>query len=156
VAATDWTKTNLPAAATIFTEQGNMIEAPMGGNFKKLSLDFYGLEENPEIRQLVPEYLAQADYFIVQSRRLFTNHQRLPALYPQTARFYDLLFSGALGFEKIKKFNSFPKLEIGNLKLEIRDEIAEETWSVFDHPVIRIYQKMIPLSKQDYEQILKI
>lgn len=149
VSATEWVKNNLPSESTIFTEQGNMIEAPMGGNFKKISLDFYGLEENPQTRNQIPEYLAQADYFIVQSRRLFSNHQRLPHLYPLTARFYDLLFSGALGFEKIKEFNSYPRPLI-------TDETAEETWSVFDHPVVRIYKKIVPLSRETYEAILKI
>jgi hypothetical protein len=47
-------------------------------------------------------------------------------------------------------------LEIGNWKLEIPDEKAEETWSVFDHPVIRIFKKTQPLSIKDYAKFLEI
>ena len=38
--------------------------------------------------------------------------------------------------------------------MEIPDEDAEETWSVFDHPVVRIYKKTNTLSTIEYEQIL--
>ena len=104
----------------------------------------------------MPGLLVQADYFIVQSRRMFTNHQRLPETYPITANFYDQLFSKDLGFVKIKDFNSFPKLTINHRSLTIDDEFAEETLSVFDHPVIRVYEKIKPLIKTDYEKLLKI
>lgn len=148
VTASEWAKNNLPSRSVIFTEEGNMIEVPMKGDFQKISLDFYALEDNPQAQNRVAEYLAQADYFIVQSRRLFSNHQRLPDLYPKTAGFYDLLFSGQLGFEKIKEFNPYPWSLIS-------DETAEETWSVFDHPVVRIYKKTINFSQDYYRDLLK-
>jgi hypothetical protein len=147
--ANNWVKQNLPAESTFFTEQGNMIEVPMQAENKKISLDFYSLDDNSETQELLPAYLAQADYFIIQSRRIFSNHQRLPQQFPLTARFYNLLFSGGLGFQKIKEFNPWSPLPFS-------DEQAEETWSVFDHPVIRIYQKNRPLSQEDYETLLKI
>jgi uncharacterized membrane protein (UPF0127 family) len=43
------------------------------------------------------------------------------------------LFSGKLGFEEVKVF--------ANPYIGLMDEQAEETWSVFDHPVIRIYRR---------------
>jgi hypothetical protein len=83
------------------------------------------------------------------------NHQRLPHLYPKTSHFYDTLFNGKLGFEQIKKFHSFPKLEVIGYKLEVADEEAEETWSVFDHPVIRVFKKNVQLTREEYARFLE-
>lgn len=152
---TEWLNQNLPADSFILTESGNMLEVPLEGNLKKTAFDFYHLEENSQLQDELPELLSQADYFIIQSRRIFTNHQRLPEQFSKTAMFYDLLFANQLGFEKIKEFNSFPTLRVGKLKLEINDESAEETWSVFDHPVIKVYKKTRSLTAQDYKQSLK-
>ena len=84
------------------------------------------------------------------------NHQRLPNLYPKTSRFYDALFNGQMGFYQIKEFHSYPILEVGSWKLEVPDENAEETWSVFDHPVIRVFKKTKQFSNEDYAKILEI
>ena len=114
------------------------------------------MDKQAGLQNQLPKLLSQADYFIIQSRRIFANHQRLPEQFPKTGKFYDLLFSGQLGFTKIKEFCSFPTLRVSKSRLEINDEIAEETWSVFDHPVIRIYEKAKPLSEGDYEKLLEI
>ena len=63
--------------------------------------------------------------------------------YPLLNDYYDKLFSGELGFEKAAEFSSFPKIQfLGKTILELPDENAEETWTVFDHPVIRIYKRI--------------
>ena len=131
-----------------------MIEIPVSGSFTKHSFDFYHLDENPELRPRLIDRLVEVNYFIVQSRRMFYNHQRLPDMYPLTNRFYEKLFNEELGFKKIAEFNSYPKLEIGKWKLEIRDEGAEETWTVFDHPVVRVYEKTHNHPVEYYENIL--
>ena len=66
-----------------------------------------------------------------------------------------MLFNGRLGFEKIKQFSSYPKLSFLRLNLEFPDEDAEETWSVFDHPVIRIFKKTHQLTREGYATFLK-
>jgi hypothetical protein len=148
--ATDWINKNLPVNSQILVEGGNMLDVPLKERTVKLvSLDFYNYEEIPSVREEILEALNQSDYFIIQSRRVFVNHLRLKNKYPKTARLYEKLFSGELGFHKIREFTSFPQFSIN-------DESAEETWSVFDHPVIRIYQKVKPLTIQDYENLLQI
>jgi len=156
VAVTSWINNNLPLESSVLVESGNTLDIPLEGDFQKVSFDFYNLDANRKLQNQLPTLVSQADYFIIQSRRIFINHQRLPEQFPITARFYDLLFSDQLGFEKIKEFTSFPKLKVRSWKLEIPDELAEETWSVFDHPVIRIYEKTKPFSEDKYESLLKI
>src|SRR3990170_3532911 len=156
ITATNWIIKNIPANSFILTEAGNMVEVPIWGGIDKKNFDFYNLDENPSLDEELVTYLAKADYFIVQSRRMFTNHQRFPDKFPLTARFYDFLFSERLGFTKIKDFNSFPGLSFAGKTLAVNDEAAEETWSVFDHPVIRIYKKVRPLTEYQYAKLLKI
>lgn len=45
-------------------------------------------------------------------------------------------------FFQVAEFTSYPRIELfGKTIFEIKDEVAEETWSVFDHPVVRIYKR---------------
>lgn len=63
--------------------------------------------------------------------------------YPEVNNYYDRLFSGELGFEQVAEFTSYPRIELFGITLfEFPDEFAEETWTVFDHPVMRIYKRM--------------
>jgi uncharacterized membrane protein (UPF0127 family) len=60
-------------------------------------------------------------------------------------KYYSDLFSGDSGFELVKEFSSYPQLSFKLLAFSFQfpfpDENAEETWTVFDHPVIRIYKR---------------
>ncbi|MBI3070387.1 MAG: glycosyltransferase family 39 protein [Candidatus Levybacteria bacterium] len=155
LSASNWLEENIPSTSVILIEGGNMIDVPLRGDFQRISLDFYNLEDNLENQQKIVTALLQSDYFIIQSRRVFMNHQRLPHLFPKTASFYNAFFSGNLGFEQIKELHSYPALSFGKFSLEFPDETAEETWSVFDHPVIRVFQNKRRLSKEDYAKIFE-
>lgn len=149
--ASQWFVKNIRPGSTFMLEGANMVDVPLFGNFPKRSFDFYNLEEDAKSRQLIAEALVKADYFVIQSRRVFINHQRLPQIFPKTVRFYDHLFAGDLGFEEVQKFTSFPRVSLLGLNIEFPDEtLAEETWSVFDHPVIRVFKKTKILAKEDY------
>jgi len=155
ITASNWIEKNFPENSIILIEGGNMIDIPLKGNFNRIGFDFYDIEQNPINRSNIADGFAQANYFLVQSRRVFMNNQRLPEIFPKTSNFYNALFNGKMGFKQIKEFHSYPMFQIGNLKLEFPDETAEETWSVFDHPVIRIFKKTKQLSLTDYEEILE-
>jgi len=71
------------------------------------------------------------------------NCSDLEKQYPLLTQYYSDLFSGALGFKQVAEFNSYPKLSFfGKTLIEFPDEQAEETWTVFDHPVVRIYKRV--------------
>ena len=40
--------------------------------------------------------------------------------------------------------------------MEVSDDLAEETFQVFDHPVVKIYKKDVQLGASDYEELLTI
>ncbi len=148
--ASDWLNRNLPTEAAVLTESYNPALLPLSttttsSQAKIATFNFYELN-NQINRNTLAEKLSQADYFIIPNRRVFANHQRLEEKYPHITQFYRRLFSGRLGFTKIKQFNPpFPFSW---------DEKAEETWSVFDHPTIRVYQKTTSFSVEEYRQRL--
>lgn len=62
--------------------------------------------------------------------------------YPQLHAYYDRLFNSG-EYRLVGEFTSFPMISVAGYPiLELPDENAEETWTVFDHPVIRIYQRV--------------
>lgn len=166
--ASRWIYQNIPPGSQVLSETGNVVDIPVlpssdpsypilttSYQLSPISFDFYRLDENSELFDKLLDYLENADYIFIPTRRLFANHLRLAEDYPKTARYYELLFSGKLGFEEIKVISPFPRLSIPGFEKILFDEKAEETFSVFDHPVIRIYQKTIPLTRQQYEDLFK-
>ena len=156
ITASAWLEMHAKPGSSFLVEGGNMIDIPLAGNFQRTSLSFYNLEDDPLTREKIVDSLYSSDYFLVQSRRVFMNHQKLPNMFPKTAKLYDKLFNGELGFKQIKEFHSYPKLSFFGLNMEIPDEAAEETWSVFDHPVIRIFKKNVQLSRERYARFLEL
>lgn len=159
--ASDWIYENVPNNAHILSETANVVDIPVSTTvqdkrFTVTSFDFYEVDANPNLQEKLEEELAKADYILVPSRRVFANHTcygmdisfsherclKLREKYPILTAYYEKLFDGSLGFTEVSRFQSFPRLEVfGKKILEFSDESAEETWTVFDHPVVRIYKR---------------
>jgi 4-amino-4-deoxy-L-arabinose transferase-like glycosyltransferase len=148
--ASNWLVENLPSQSLILNEQGNVINLPLKGSFRVTNFDFYNLDDNPDLFEELLDGLEKNDYLLIPSRRIFANHPI--DLFPKTGCYFRLLFSGKLGFKEIKKFTAYPRL----FNWEFPDEMAEETWSVFDHPVIRIYQKKASYSEEKYRRLFNL
>ncbi len=162
--ASRWIYRNIPGNSYVLSETANVVDIPLGllnddpdrplsekwNNVPVISFDFYHMDENPAIFDQLFTHLEKADYIFIPSRRLFANHPKILTKYPRLAKYYRLLFSGNLGFEKVAEFSSFPSLTLNALRWTLPDEQAEETYTVFDHPVIRIYKKVKPMTAEEY------
>ena len=148
--ASKWIYKNIPNNSYILSETANVVDIPISNgtmeqsnNYNVISFNFYDLDENQVLRSELSNHLIKADYIFIPSRRIFANH---PAeRYPILSEYYKYLFSGRLGYKKVEEFKSFPKICLPFYTekcLSFNDENAEETWTVFDHPVIRIYKKV--------------
>lgn len=164
-----WIMKNVPQNSLLLSETANVVDIPFVllkeklknlPRYSLISFNFYDLDFNLELKKDLNDYLKSSKYIIIPSRRIFMNYycpdknffglayfknhcQELKKTYPLLNQYYSQLFNGSLGYRKIKEFTSFPKIEIfGKKIIEFNDEKAEETWSVFDHPVIRIYEKI--------------
>lgn len=146
IQASRWMYQNLPQGSTLANEHwddwlpiggldGNISYGDQG-MFKSVEMANYE-DDNPDKLNRMVENLTQADYIVLSSNRLYDSIPRLPIRYPMTSRYYKLLFSGKLGFERIKDFTSYPTF----LGIQIPDQVAEESFSVYDHPRVQIFQK---------------
>jgi len=145
ITASEWLYKNIPPRAKITSEEWDdplplSIPGYSSTSYTQLPLGFYNPESLPKW-QKITEQLNQADYIIMSSNRLWDSIPRLPKRYPVTTLYYQLLFQNKLGFKKVAEINSYPTLGVGNLKFKINDSLAEESFTVYDHPKILIFQK---------------
>ncbi len=155
--ASTWMMKHIPQDADVFLETGNVMDLPISDtlpHFHTHVIDMYDVAD-PTSQRAVTDTLAQSEYVVIASRRVFTNYAcarpdspnrscQTEKDYPFTANFYKKLFSGT-EFELMKTFSSYPQIRIAGRKiLEFPDEYAEEAHTVFDHPVIRIYKRTTP------------
>ncbi len=167
--ASCWMFNHIEEKKNILSEGGNVVDIPfyvsqMRGKclpkqYKLISFDFYNLDKDKALKQSLEKDLINADYVLVPSRRVFANYtcvkkmnnsfaywknrcSHLQNNYPLLNEYYSSLFSRNSDFRLIKTISNNPSLRLFNFTLyRSNDENAEETWSVFDHPVIRIFKR---------------
>ncbi|MBO0796970.1 MAG: hypothetical protein J2P36_39330, partial [Ktedonobacteraceae bacterium] len=100
-------------------------------------MDLYGDDTTAKMRSLA-EFLSTVDVITMASDRLDKSIPRLPSRYPLTIHYYQLLFSGQLGFHLKAQFDNRPNL----FGITLDDSGADESYSVFDHPTVRIFVRM--------------
>ena len=133
VQASDWINQNISSQSKILSESGNVVNLPVGQNNLEVdNFDFYQLDENRDYRDKLSSLIKNNDYIFIPSRRVFKNQST--SQFPSSQQYYQDLFSGKLNFSLVKTF-SF------NNSFLLNSENAEETWSVFDNPTIRIFKK---------------
>lgn len=166
--ASEWIYKNVPENSFILSEGANVVDLPITSPTSKsknvayqyLSFDFYNLDQSKYLQSQLKDVLGKADYIIVPSRRVFANYtcedptkkisrddpkkcKYLKTTYPALNEYYKNLFSGKVGFQEIAEFSSYPQLSLfGKTVWRMADEHSEETQTVFDHPVIRIYKRI--------------
>ncbi len=148
--ATLWINEFIPAGKVIAQEHWDDPVPIYGGqNYRIVTLPLYD-PDTPAKWQNINQILAQTDFIIIASNRLYTPLQKLTdckslpqdKCYTLTAEYYQDLFNGSLGFQKIAEFTNYPTLPI--LKIPINDSEADESFTVYDHPKIMIFQKVQP------------
>ncbi|HPZ07303.1 MAG TPA: DUF2298 domain-containing protein [Candidatus Eremiobacteraeota bacterium] len=143
IQATQWICENIPPGSTLSNEPW---DDPLPLRIKGEDLFFTrytGQEmkwydnDTPEKLQKSLIWLDRTDYIILSSNRACDSIPRLPMRYPMTIKYYNSLFDGSLGFKKIAEFTSYPEI----FGLKFPDDNAEEAFSVYDHPKVRIFKK---------------
>ena len=112
------------------------------------SLTLYDLPDNEDKWAKINNKLSRSKYLIISSNRLYIPLTKLKdcnkylSCYPKTAKYYDDLFSEKRGFKKEAEFTSYPFIKLGKFKLEIKDDTADESFTVYDHPKVMIFKKI--------------
>jgi hypothetical protein len=106
---------------------------------------------------------------VLSSNRLWASIPQVPRRYPQTTEFYEKLFTGKLNYNNVLEVSSYPGFTVPFLNkcyyigmsnlpgvknkwfdvesgcmypgIYLRDDTAEESFSVYDHPKVFIFQR---------------
>lgn len=148
ITSSKWIYDNIPTGSSIL---GEHWDDGLPISLKSLNRDVYNIDQlaiydsdNNEKNIYYATKLAQADYLIINSRRLYGTLINLTDQYPITSRYYKLLFSGEFGYEKVAEFSSYPSL----FGFEINDDSSEETFQVYDHPKVMVFQNIQYFSEE--------
>jgi YYY domain-containing protein len=150
IAASQWIYDNVPPGSAITGEIWDdtipySIPGEDAGAYRLVQTFPYDTDSPEKVQKLIygdpttPDGggLQRADYVAVTSNRVRDSVKKLEREYPATNRYYELLDSGELGFERVATFQVHPTF----LGLSIDDSGAEESFTVYDHPEVRIYRK---------------
>ena len=149
--ASEWINQHIHAGKSIAIEHWD-DGLPLYGqqNYQVITLPLYDPDTDAKWTD-IHQKLHQADYIIIASNRLYVPLQKLTdcvhlpmyKCYPQTANYYYQLFNNQLGFTKVAQFTDYPTVPF--FDIPINDQPADESFTVYDHPKIMIFQKTAQL-----------
>ncbi|HVZ59106.1 MAG TPA: glycosyltransferase family 39 protein [Patescibacteria group bacterium] len=154
IKASQWIYQHVPPGNFILSEHWDEgLPIPLPGydpsQYQLLPLTIYEPDNAAKI-DYYANYLSQANYLTINSRRLYGTLLHLPEKYPLTQKYYQLLFAGKLGYQKVAEFSSYPRL----LGFTLNDDSSEETFQVYDHPKAMIFENVKHYSFTQLHQIL--
>ncbi len=169
-----WMYANIPARATIAVEHwddvlpvpmrfGDVARAP--GDYTLLTLPMYDADDATKLETML-NVLHDADYIVLATQRLAVPITRLAARYPLSSRYYRALFDGQLGFELVasatngialdgvviadERFDGLaPPLFTPSDALVWNWGYADESFTVYDHPLPLVFKKTRALSRDE-------
>lgn len=178
LAASEWIYDTLPRGTTIAVERGDdALPLDLGplhaaAHFEQRLLDPYAVEE--DLTGFLRE-LAASDYFVLASNRLYGTVPRLDERFPAAAATYERLFAGELGFIFERLFSRYPDLfglavvddtfaRPGLSRPEGLEDMlptpnillgyADESLTVYDHPLVLIFRNEARLSVEEMEGVI--
>ncbi|HVN76725.1 MAG TPA: glycosyltransferase family 39 protein, partial [Thermoanaerobaculaceae bacterium] len=103
--------------------------------FKVVQFPFYEIDSPAKAKHIADE-LASSDWLVLQTKRLYGAISQAQKKFPITDNFFRELFAGDLGYTLVKDVASRPEL----FGIELPTELADESFSVYDHPKAVIFR----------------
>jgi YYY domain-containing protein len=146
VSASSWFYEHVPPGSKVLSQEWDEgfplpLSAGDPGSFRVLAFPYYEPDGPGKVARLARE-LADADYLVFQTKRIYGAVTRAPEKYPLTINYLRLLFAGDLGYALVKDVASRP----GLAGIELPDELADESFSVYDHPKAVIFRNTSHMS----------
>ncbi|HVT01449.1 MAG TPA: glycosyltransferase family 39 protein [Patescibacteria group bacterium] len=147
IEASNWINQNIPNNSTIAIEHwDDRLPLFTSNNYNFSELTLYDQPDNKYKWQVLSARLKSSDYLVIASNRLYVpiqklnNCSRYRICYPIASEYYKSLFSGKLPFKLVAEFTSYPTIPFTGTK--IIDDMADESFTVYDHPKIFIFKKI--------------
>jgi YYY domain-containing protein len=152
VSASEWLYDHVPAGTRIATQhwdEGFPFPLPDRdpGQYPNVQLPYYEPDTPSKIAGISSE-LAAAEYVVFPTKRVYGSVTRAPEKFPLTSRYFFEFFAGDLGYTLVEDFSSRPTL----FGLEIPDELADESFTVYDHPRVLIFRNTGRLAASEIEK----
>ncbi|MBZ5589039.1 MAG: DUF2298 domain-containing protein [Acidobacteriia bacterium] len=140
VTASTWFYDHAEAGSKVLTQdwdEGFPFSLPghQPDRFKVVQFGFYETDSPAKVKHLANE-LASSDWLVLQTKRLYGAISRVPKKFPLTDNFFRELFAGDLGYTLVKEVASRPEL----FGIQLPTELADESFSVYDHPKAVIFR----------------
>ncbi len=145
ITASYWIYDNIPSRSVISYEYWDdplplTVEDPAIRNYVGQEVHIFDADSD-EKWKTIDAQLKQLDYYIMSSNRGWGSIMAVPSRYPITSRFYSDMFQGKRGFTLVKEFSSYPSLRYLGIPVDFPDQWAEEAFTVYDHPLVKIFKK---------------
>lgn len=154
-AASEWFFTHVPPGSRVLSQdwdEGYPQHLP--GRSPDIAtvvtFPFYEPDGPAKVARLARE-VASADFIALQTKRLYGATTQAFGRFPLTSNFFYLLFAGDLGYEILIDFTSRPALA----GIELPSELADESFSVYDHPKVLIFRNRDRLTAEEVEQKIR-
>ncbi len=158
IIASRWIYDHVPDGSVLATEHWD-DDLPLGlpepganigaHGYRLVELPMYE-DDNEQKYNQIRSRLSEADYIVLSTNRLYGAVPNLPERYPMSTRYYQLLFAGELGFEKVAEFTTYPRLG----PFVFNDDASDESFTVYDHPKPIVFQKVRELSAMEWNSLL--
>ena len=179
ITASKWIYKNISPGSTLANEYWDdplplNLPTYTSQYYKGIMLPLYDPDSREKWNNIAKE-LSNIDYIILSSNRLYGSITTVPQKYPISTKYYQSLFDGSLGFEKVAEFTSRPNIPIPFLSncvtppfirygiiakktqecpllgITFVDDYADEPFTVYDHPKVILFKKV---NNVDYLKIL--
>jgi hypothetical protein len=107
--------------------------------------------DTPAVIDLLAKRMSAADYLMFPTPRTPDSIPRIPEEYPNTTALLRLLWGEKLGFKLVYSTKNRPSL----LGMVFNDDLADESFSVYDHPKVVVFQNVEKLSKDEILRRIK-
>ena len=159
IVASRWIRAHVPEGAVISSEAWDdglpiSVDGIDGRVWNTTQFDLFGEDSVAKVERLATQ-LTNVDYVVESSPRVWATVPRIPVRYPSTIKFFAALDTGELGFERVATFTSAPRISLFGVQLwRLDDSNAEEAFSVYDHPEVRIWKRVRDLPANDLLTVL--
>ena len=165
ISASEWIFRSVSPGSTLALEHWDRaLPLPMevdgvdrrAGSYTSRLLPLYDEPDDAAKWEAIAADLAESDYAVIATRRLYGSIPRVPDRYPVTSRYYEMLFAGELGFALEQEFTRSP--EWLNPRIPPLPDAApallrpDESFVVYDHPRALIFRNVEHLTE---EQLLR-
>lgn len=150
IAASEWIYDNVEPGSVLTAESwDDSLPLRLEGEsntYTIQSLDIYGDLPPEEKVNALYDTLEPVDYIVMSSDRLIYSVDNLAWRYAVQNEYYRRLLDGQLGFQLVYRAELRPEL----FGIRYDDSGADESFTVYDHPRVQIFERVETLSREEF------